>query len=437
MKKKLIVKVVKINFAFDKLKRGSIAFLFLCLLVTCKKEVATIDSFTSFGRAYPMAGNQNIIGATKTPDDGYLIWGNTDAGTHGKQDGFLMRLNNDYKPIWYKTYGGFSNDYFESATFDGQGNILAGGTSTSFGVSLDSNSTLANPCMYAVYVNGNGELLWQKTFVGNPGAKNIANTLFKVLLLPNQNFALVGSTNNYLQQFGGTTYYALNAFIQCINNKGDTVWHSNYNYFDTIDPLPDFPIVYVASNAVLSPDGNIEMLMLRKANGSQYFPLSLINIASNSTSGTNKYISRNPLIGYANGAFYLGVLERPFFPMQLVDASSEKYIVAAQGEMILCNSGGTILKRVEINENSPVQDLLVSNGFAYFANNRYFVKTDLNGKFSWNSTAYDKQNIDVVKGIFIEKDNSLSVFCSYYNSLAEKDLALLRLNQNGQLILNK
>lgn len=418
----------------------TILFLGLILLTTCKKEITKIDSFTSFGRAYPKKGNQNIKGTIKTSDGGYLLWGDTDGETHGKQDGFLMRLDKDYNQLWYKTYGGFSHDNFESATFDEQGNILVAGTSISFGVSLDSNSIVANPCIYAVYVNGNGELLWQKTYSGNPGATNvyntnINNTLCKVLLLSNQNFALVGSTNNYLQKFGNTDYFTSNAFIQCINKQGDTLWHSNYNYFDTISPLPNYVINYMASNAVLSPDGNIEMLMVLQGSGDQNFPMSLVKVAPNSTTGYNKYISRKPISGYFHTGFYPGVYNTPFFPMTSVSESPEIYLVAPQIQMILCNSGGTMLKQVYIDEGSAIQDMLYNNSFVYFANNNYIIKTDLNGTILWNNTSYSKLKIDKVKGVFIEKDNSFTVFCSYNNAVGEKDLAMLRLNENGQLIL--
>src|ERR1043166_3135695 len=172
--------------------------LFLGLLcTTCKKEVRNTDAYTSFGRAYNISGNQNLIGSIKAPDEGYLLWGYTDAGMYGMQDGFLMRLDKDYHQLWYKTYGGFSNDYFESAIFDADGNIVAAGLSTSFAGSHDTKNVTVNACIYAVYVNGNGELLWEKSYQGNAGALNYSNTLSKVLLLPDQNIALVGSTNNY------------------------------------------------------------------------------------------------------------------------------------------------------------------------------------------------------------------------------------------------
>ncbi|MFM9943615.1 MAG: hypothetical protein ACKVQB_00135, partial [Bacteroidia bacterium] len=374
-------------------------------------------------------------GAIKTPDGGYLIWGDTDAGTNGKQDGFLMRLDKDYNQLWYKTYGGFSHDNFESAVIDEQGNILVGGTSMSFGVSIDSNSIVMNPSIYAVYVNGNGELLWQKTYNGNPSATNIYNTLCKVLLLPNQNFALIGSTNNYTQQFGSSYYYVPNAFIQCINKQGDTLWHSNYNYYDTVNLSSINTINYMASNATLSPDGNIEMLMVLQGSGDQNFPMSLVKVAPNSTSGYNKYISRKPIKDYFHTGFYPGVYYTPFFPMTLVSENPEIYIVAAQTKMILCNSGGTMLKEVWIDDGSAIQDMLYNNSFVYFANNNYIIKTDLNGTILWNNTSYGKLKIDKVKGVFIEKDNSLTVFCSYNNAVGEKDLAMLRLSENGQLIL--
>ncbi|MFM9943617.1 MAG: hypothetical protein ACKVQB_00145 [Bacteroidia bacterium] len=415
----------------------TIAFLVVVLFSTCKKEVTTTDSFTSFGRVFPIKGNQNIAGAIKTPDDGYLIWGNTNGGSHGKQDGFLLRLDKDYNQLWYKTYGGFSNDYFESATFDGQGNILAAGTSTSFGVSIDSASAIANPCMYAVYVTGNGELLWQKTYYGNPNpnTQNFSNALNKVLLLPNQNFALIGSTSNYLRKFGTQAYYASRAYIQCINKLGDTLWNSHYNYFDTISPMPDFVISYIGSNALLSHDGNIQMLMVKHSGGADNFPLSLIKISPNSTSGYNKYISRKPIVGFYSTYFFQETSINYFYPMQLVNDGQENYIVAAQSEMLFCKADGTIIKRTLISEDYLINDMLYKDGLAYFVSSHEIIKTDLNGTILWKSNAYDKLKIDKVKGIFMQKDNSISVFCSYQNTLKEKDIALLRLTESGQLIL--
>lgn len=412
----------------------TIAFLGLVLLSTCKKEITKIDSFSSFGRVYPMKGNQNIAGGIKTADDGYLLWGNTDAGEHGKQDGFLMRLDKDYKKLWYKTYGGFSNDYIESATFDEQGNILAAGTSTSFGVSIDSTSALVNPSIYAVYVKGNGELLWQKTYNGNPGAVNISNDINKVLLLPNQNFALVGTTSNYLRNWGGNSYYTPNGFVQCINNMGDTLWHSHYNYFDTINPLPDFSILYWGSNAVVSPDGNIQMLMLTTEGGADYFPLSLVKISPNSVSGYNKCISRKPFVNFNHIFFFQEFSTKKFCPMQLVDNGQEYYIIVDQGEMLFCKADGTIIKRATISEDYLIHDMFYKDGLAYFVSNHNLIKTDLNGTILWKSDTYSNTQIDKVKGVFIQKDNSISVFCSYQNALNEKDIALLRLSENGQLI---
>jgi hypothetical protein len=409
----------------------------LVLFSHCKKAVTNIDSYTSFGRAYPINGNQNIYGAQKSPDGGYLIWGSTDAGTQGKQDGFLMRLDKNYNQLWYKTYGGVGIDYFQSAALDGQGNILAAGTSTSFGVSLDSNSYTPGPCIYAVYVNGNGELLWQKTYYGNPGAPHFSDALNKVLLLPNQNFALIGSTNNFTKIIGASTLVvAPHAFIQCINKQGDTLWSSHYDYDSTNVSLPSNPLISShAGNATLSPDGNIEMLMVTIDTNRVDFVMSLIKITPDSAGGYNNYISRKLIQGSFRSIFYPSIYEKAFFPMQLANESSENYFIAAQSEIILSSSDGTMLKREVLNEGSIIDDLLVSNGSAWFASNRNLIKTDLNGTIIWDNSSYEKLKIDKVKGIFIEKDSSISVFCSYKNAVGENDIAILRFEQNGQLIL--
>jgi hypothetical protein len=176
---------------------------FIFLLTNCKKENNNITSNTAFGSAFNIDGNQEISGVIKSPENGYLIWGITNNTNKARNDGFVMLIDENYKQIWYKTFGGSNDDYILSCVYDDEGNIMAVGSSNSFGVSIDSNSLKRNELIYAVYLNRNGDTKWEKTFQSNIGNTNNSTSANKVLFLPNKNFALVGSTTNYQKIFSG------------------------------------------------------------------------------------------------------------------------------------------------------------------------------------------------------------------------------------------
>ena len=110
--------------------------------------------------------------------------------------------------------------------------------------------------------------------------------------------------------------------------------------------------------------------------------------------------------------------------------------MAAESKMLIYQPNGTVFKHNRVaTEGSPIQDMTYHNGFAYFATKNELIKADLSGIIVWNSLTYLDLNIDRVEGVFIENDLSISVFCTYINTLNEMDIALLRINENGKLIL--
>ena len=102
----------------------------------------------------------------QTNDGGYILAGNTDSndgdvsGNHGKQDVWIVKLNESGEIVWQKCLGGSGDDIAASIqqTSDG-GYIFCGGTySSDDDVSGDKDDLNA----WVVKLNTSGEIAWQR-----------------------------------------------------------------------------------------------------------------------------------------------------------------------------------------------------------------------------------------------------------------------------------
>lgn len=427
---------------YAKARHAFTFFVFLCVFIftCCKKEVSKTDTYTNFGRTYPVDRNQNILGASRTPDNGYLIWGYTDENYGKKQDGFVLRLDAEYNKVWYHTYGGIGDDYISSAVFDDIGNIMAAGFSKSFDISVDSTAFQSSALMYAIYMNDKGDKVWENVYP--KGLKqNIGCFLSKVLYLPKINgFALVGNNLNYVRN----NFYGSHALIQCVTKQGDTLWNSDYTYWDSSLFKINSPTVpYYGSGATVTKDGDILMAVTTGSGGyNDYIPYSLFRIPSNNVSGTNNQQWRKPIagltaLGYSAGIF--GSFFRNTFV--LVDPVAETYLIQNDLGFLLADASGNVKSDMRFVKYNLQNDMQFDNGMLYslrgFNNNftNYLTKMDINGTTLWETSLPNRLNANNGFGIFVQPDKSISTFCSILNAQNEMDIALIRINEKGNLIL--
>ncbi len=94
----------------------------------------------------------------QTKDVGFIVAGGTESFGAGIYDVYLIKLDSSGNEIWEKTYGGAGSDCgYAVRQLDG-GDYLIAGNTESFGK--------GNPDVYLLKVDGNGKMLWQKTYGG-------------------------------------------------------------------------------------------------------------------------------------------------------------------------------------------------------------------------------------------------------------------------------
>ena len=104
-------------------------------------------------------GKGSDVGYSAAPTaDGYLVLGTTKSYGNGSYDAWLLKLDNAGHVLWNRTYGGTGGDWCYGIMPTADGNyVMAGATSSTGNGGFD---------IWVVKVNGNGDLLWSKTYGG-------------------------------------------------------------------------------------------------------------------------------------------------------------------------------------------------------------------------------------------------------------------------------
>ncbi len=126
--------------------------LFDVFLVKVNEEGETL-----WTRTYGGEGNDYGYDIIATPDSSYLIVGSTSSFGQGSSDVYLIKIDNNGRIIWQRTYGGVYPDGGFSITFTYDSCYVISGYTKSFSNNLDCD-------LYLLKINQNGELLWEKIY---------------------------------------------------------------------------------------------------------------------------------------------------------------------------------------------------------------------------------------------------------------------------------
>lgn len=158
-------------------------------------------------KAFGGPKNEELSAVAALPDGGIVVAGQTSSKSVGQSDAWVLRLDANGKLIWEKTFGGVEYDYASSVALMPNGNLVIAGVNNSKGV-----SSLG---FWVFTLNADGQLLWEKIFVDKAriGDPSIA-------VMPDSNLVLAGSTEE--------NFADKNARILKLDKHGELLWSRTF-----------------------------------------------------------------------------------------------------------------------------------------------------------------------------------------------------------------
>lgn len=186
-------------------------------------------------------GKESLYAVLPLHGTGIVVVGYSTSFGNGK-DLYVAKLTEEGDKIWSKAIGGEVTDLANAAILTKDGNILIGGSTTSFGAQrADAMLTLVSP---------EGELLWSHTYGGN-----LNDRCFDVAEAKDGGYVLVGETNSE----GAADH---DMFVVKTNVEGEIEWNYFYgtdsvDYANSVEVVSDGIIVGGESNGLDPTEWNI------------------------------------------------------------------------------------------------------------------------------------------------------------------------------------
>lgn len=152
-------------------------------------------------RTYGGSGWDEVNTIRQTSDKGYIIAGTTGSFGAGRDNVWLIRLDQDGILSWQKTYGGndsYESSYGSSLDITRDGNFIVAGSTESFGAGWSD--------IWVLKINTAGQILWEKrygTSDSSDPATFIQQTADGGYIVAGLNDILGGVTDVYLYKLDG------------------------------------------------------------------------------------------------------------------------------------------------------------------------------------------------------------------------------------------
>lgn len=195
-----------------------------------------------------------------TPDGGFIICGNSDSndgdvsGNHGSKDFWVIRLDGNGNLLWQKSYGGSSVDAATAITRTSDGGFLIGGMTLSNNGDVSGNH--GGMDYWVIKIDSLGTLLWQKTY-GGSGMEQCAAMVENAL----GHFMLCGYTTSNNGDVSGN-HGSGDFWLVEIDSVGTLIWQKAYGgslddigYHMAIDPTGN----YILCGWAASSNGDVSI----------------------------------------------------------------------------------------------------------------------------------------------------------------------------------
>ena len=148
----------------------------------------------------------------QTEDEGYVISGYTWSKGSGKQDAWVIKLNNKGDMVWNKTFGGYDDDMASSIIQTKDGDYVAVGWTMSKGSGKQD--------AWVIKLDEQGNIKWDKTFGGSDD-----DCAYSIIQTEDGGYTISGYTRSKGKG-------KADAWVIKLNNKGNMVWNKTFGGYD-------------------------------------------------------------------------------------------------------------------------------------------------------------------------------------------------------------
>ena len=120
-------------------------------------------------KTYGGSGDDVATSLIQTTDGGYAVAGSTTSKGAGKEDFWIIKLDEKGKQVWDKTYGGSGNDAATSLIQTTDGGYAVAGITFSKGAGRED--------FWVIKLDGEGNKIWDRTYGGS--GHDVANSLIQ------------------------------------------------------------------------------------------------------------------------------------------------------------------------------------------------------------------------------------------------------------------
>lgn len=201
---------------------------------------------------------QNVVGYGKSdrlksivsiPGKGYLAVGSTDSKGEGGKDIWVVKLDEEGKVEWEKTFGGKYDDQAEHVLLTKNEHYLICGSKMTV-----SSSTIE---AWILLIKQNGDLIWEKQIGGHfrEYALSASETAESFLIA---GYMSPGSDSEYKEDMG---------FVASVNKSGELAWQKFYggekeDKLNSIISLPDGSAIACGKTQSFGKNGYADMWLL-------------------------------------------------------------------------------------------------------------------------------------------------------------------------------
>jgi len=134
----------------------------------------------------------------QTSDGGYIVAGQTKSYTNGGYDFAIYKLNSNGNKVWFKHYGGTSDDWVNSIQQTSDGGYVVSGNTESYTYGLED---------FGIYkLNSSGNKIWFKHYGGTN--EDVANSIQQT---SDGGYIVSGNTESYTYGMNDIALYKLNS----------------------------------------------------------------------------------------------------------------------------------------------------------------------------------------------------------------------------------